>query len=190
MSIDEKEKLRMIKELILEKATQEESVETKEDLIRVLEKLFDSSIEISKNSKEKRLKHAGRVVVREQDYDFMKYYINRDIVGYGPIEPLILDPYIEDIHLIGTSRVRISHKAFQFGLESNVRFDDDVTLNDFFVSLSERMGRPVSASKPIVDGTLPDGSRINMIYTNEISARGISPSRSGSSPLNRSHRSN
>jgi flagellar protein FlaI len=40
--------------------------------------------------------------------------------------------------------------------------------------MSERMGRPVSASKPIVDGTLPDGSRINMIYSNDVSARGSS----------------
>lgn len=173
LDLSEKEKLRMIKDAILEKATQEESVETKEDLIRILEKLYDLSVEVAENGKKKG-KKAGKILVDQREYDLLKYYINRDIVGYGPIEPLILDPYIEDIHLIGTSKVRVSHKAFQYGLETNVRFDDDVSLNEFFISMSERMGRPVSASKPIVDGTLPDGSRINMIYSTDISARGSS----------------
>jgi len=173
LNMEEKEKLRMIKESILEKATQEESVETKEDLIRILEKLFDQSVE-TVDGRRKKSKKSGKIQVDSREYEILKYYINRDIVGYGPIEPLILDPYIEDIHLIGTAKVRVSHKAFQYGLETNVRFDDDVSLNEFFVSMSERMGRPVSASKPIVDGTLPDGSRINMIYSTDISARGSS----------------
>ena len=139
-----------------------------------MNKLFDASVEVNEKSTSAKQKKMGKVSVSKKEYDILKYYINRDIVGFGPIEPLILDPYIEDIHLIGTSRVRVSHKAFQYGLETNIRFDDDVTLNDFFISMSERMGRPVSASKPIVDGTLPDGSRINMIYSNDISARGSS----------------
>jgi flagellar protein FlaI len=173
LNLEQKEKLRKIKELILEKASAEESVETKEDLVRILEKLFDLSVEIG-NGNIKRRKKGGKVVLTQREHDLLKYYINRDIIGYGVIEPLIMDPYIEDIHLIGTSRVRVSHKAFQYGLETNIRFEDEVTLNEFFVSMSERMGRPVSASKPIVDGTLPDGSRINMIYSNDVSARGSS----------------
>jgi flagellar protein FlaI len=115
-----------------------------------------------------------KVPVTEEEYELFKYYIQRDIVGFGAIEPLILDQYIEDIHLVGTSKIRVSHKAFQYALETNIRFDDELSLNEFFISMSERMGRPVSASKPIVDGVLPDGSRINMIYSNEISARGSS----------------
>ncbi len=174
LDMEEKEKLRIIKDNILEKASHEESVETKEDLVRILEKLFDLSVEVVSGKNKKAKKTGGRLQVTQKEYDILKYYINRDIVGYGPIEPLIMDPYIEDIHLIGTGKVRVSHKAFQYGLETNVRFDDEVSLNDFFISMSERMGRPVSASKPIVDGTMPDGSRINMIYSNDISARGSS----------------
>jgi flagellar protein FlaI len=173
LNLEQKEKLRKIKDLILEKASAEESVETKEDLVRILEKLYELSVEVS-DGRLKRKKKSGKVVVTPREHELLKYYVNRDIVGYGVIEPLIMDPYIEDIHLIGTSRVRVSHKAFQYGLETNIRFDDEVTLNEFFVSMSERMGRPVSASKPIVDGTLPDGSRINMIYSTDVSARGSS----------------
>ena len=177
----EKLKMMMIKESILDKASSEENVETKEDLERVLNKLFDQSAEISerkahvyKNPVIGKLMGGGKVPLSREEHDIIKYYLRRDIVGFGPIEPLIVDNYIEDIHLIGISRVRVSHKAFQYALETNVHFDDEVTLNDFFVAMSERMGRPVSASRPIIDGTLPDGSRINMIYTNEISAQGSS----------------
>lgn len=182
----EKDRLRAIKEAILDKASNEESSETKEDLERILGKLFDQVVDVSGkadgNNKAflkkvpgaKFLMGGDKLSISAREYDLFKYYVNRDIVGYGTIEPLILDPYIEDIHLVGTSRVRVSHKAFQYALETNIRFEDEIALNEFFVSMSERMGRPVSASKPIVDGTLPDGSRINMIYTNEISARGSS----------------
>jgi flagellar protein FlaI len=170
---EEKDKLRKIKESILAKAAKEDSVGTKEDMVRVLEKLFDQSVEIVQG-KTKAGKRGGKVQVTQREYEALKYYINRDIIGYGPIEPLIMDPYIEDVHLIGTAKVRISHKAFQYGLETNIKFDDEPSLNEFCVSISERMGRPVSASKPIVDGTLPDGSRINMIYSNDVSARGSS----------------
>ena len=177
----EKVKMALIKEAILDKASAEENVESKDDLERVLYKLFDQSVELSerkarvyKNPVIGKLMGGGRVPLSAAEHDIIKYYLRRDIVGFGPIEPLIVDNYIEDIHLIGTSRVRVSHKAFQYALETNLQFDDETVLNDYFVAMSERMGRPVSASRPIIDGTLPDGSRINMIYTNEISAQGSS----------------
>jgi archaeal flagellar protein FlaI len=177
----EKEKMRLVKESILEKASKEESVETKEDLERIINKLYDQSVDVSsKKAKAFEIPGLGKLLggskipLTEKEYNLIKYYLRRDIVGFGPIEPLIVDNYIEDIHLIGTARVRVSHKAFQYALETNVRFDDEVSLNEYFISMSERMGRPVSASRPVVDGTLPDGSRINMIYTNEISAKGSS----------------
>jgi flagellar protein FlaI len=180
----EKERLRAIKQSILTRASSEDSSDTKEDLERILGKLYDQAVQISDGSDSsnflrklpmtKIFSTGEKVPVTEEEYELFKYYIQRDIVGFGAIEPLILDQYIEDIHLVGTSKIRVSHKAFQYALETNIRFDDELSLNEFFISMSERMGRPVSASKPIVDGVLPDGSRINMIYSNEISARGSS----------------
>jgi len=105
----EKEKMRIIKESILEKASKEDSVETKEDLERILNKLYDQSVDVSsKRSKAFQLPVVGKLVggskvpVTQKEYDLIKYYLRRDIVGFGPIEPLIVDNYIEDIHLIGT----------------------------------------------------------------------------------------
>ncbi len=176
---EQKDRLRAIKDFILEKASNEESSETVEDQERILNKLFEQSVvtgsvKSSKGSMKGFFGNGEKITVTEEEHDLMKYYIRRDIIGYGPLEPLILDQYIEDVHLIGTGRVRVSHKAFQFALETNVRFEDEVSLNDFFISMSERMGKPVSNSHPVVDGTLPDGSRINMIYSNDVSAKGSS----------------
>jgi len=174
---EQKEKVRQIKENILDKASEQESSDNLEGLEKILETLFDDSVEVIEGSaptKRFYVGSGGKTPVGKDEYELVKHYIKRDIIGYGQIEPLILDPYIEDIHLVGTSKIRVSHKAFQYGLETNINFEDEVALNDFFIAMSERMGRPVSASRPIVDGTLPDGSRINMIYSNEISARGSS----------------
>jgi flagellar protein FlaI len=174
---EQKDKLRLIRDIILEKASDEESSETKEDQERILGKLYDTAVEVVDGGSSGRklfMGGGGKIPLHKNEYDLIKHFIRREIVGFGTIEPLIQDPYIEDIHLVGTARIRVSHKAFQYSLETNIRFDDEISLNDFFIAMSERMGRPVSASRPIVDGTLPDGSRINMIYSNEISARGSS----------------
>ncbi|MCE5296656.1 MAG: type II/IV secretion system ATPase subunit [Euryarchaeota archaeon] len=180
----EKIKLQAIKWGILSRASNVDAKESYEEKERLLNKLFDRIVKVGnpdddenflRKSPMARLIGAGdKVTVAKDEYELFRYFVNRDIIGFGTIQPLILDQYIEDIHLVGTTSVRVSHKAFQYALETNIKFDDDASLNEFFVSMSERMGRPVSASKPIVDGILPDGSRINMIYSNEISARGSS----------------
>jgi flagellar protein FlaI len=175
LSEHEKEKVKLIKEAILELSADEPPCETNDDLSRVIDKLFKESTKVVQNDGQvKKSLFSSKIPITQSEYDRLNKHIRRDVVGYGPIESLILDPYIEDIHLIGTDPVHIAHKAFQYALTTNVKFDDEQTLNDFLISLSERIGRPVSASKPIVDGTLPDGSRINIIYSNDISQKGSS----------------
>jgi flagellar protein FlaI len=57
---------------------------------------------------------------------------------------------------------------------TNIRFKDTTSLEYFLRSMSERIGKPVSDSKPIVDAALPDGSRINIIYSDDVSKLGPS----------------
>jgi len=172
---EEKEKMKRVKELILEKASEEKSIQSEQELVEMLHKLFDRSVvKTSSAGLMATLRSMGKVPLNPVQYRSIRYFIRRDIAGYGPIEPLILDPYIEDIHSVGTDLVHVAHKAFQYALETNIRFSDDELLNDYLISLSERIGRPVSAARPIVDGTLPDGSRINVIYSEDISKKGSS----------------
>ena len=102
--------------------------------------------------------------MNQQEYNKILYYIERNIIGSGPIEPIIRDPYLEDIHSIGVSGVYIVHKIFGM-LQTDITFGDDVGLDNWLRSMSERIGRPVSDARPIADGALPDGSRINIIYS-------------------------
>ena len=99
------------------------------------------------------------------------YHIVRDKISVGILEPFIRDPYIEDISCSGLGNIFIIHKIFG-PMESNVGFKDHDELNAFLIALAEKIGKPLSNARPIVDATLPDGSRINIVYGTDVSLRG------------------
>ena len=116
-------------------------------------------------------KSGGRIPVRAQDMAGLEYVLVRDKVGMGVLEPLIHDPYIEDISCSGLGSLFIEHKIFK-GLKSTISFERAETLDEFVIRLSEKIKKPVSYRNPIVDATLPDGSRINIVYGGDVSKRG------------------
>jgi len=156
-------------------------VQTEEELEKMIIKLLDESIEKKDKSVDSKkpsileslIKVEEKVKINEQEYDKILYFINRNIIGSGPIEPVIRDPYLEDIHSIGVNGVFIVHKIFDM-LKTNISFGSKNRLDDWLRGTSERIGRPVSESNPIADGALPDGSRINIIYSDDVSRRGSS----------------
>jgi flagellar protein FlaI len=170
-----------IMDAVLEKAPQEPVPENEAELEKMIIKLLDNSIQITDNVVETAkpsfidsiIKVENKVKLSQYEYDKILYYIKRNIIGSGPIEPLIRDPYLEDIHSIGVSGVHIVHKIFDM-LETNLTFGSKNRLDDWLRGMSERIGRPVSESNPIADGALPDGSRINIIYSDDVSRRGSS----------------
>jgi|TARA_B110000263_G_C15311916_1_gene513983 flagellar protein FlaI len=111
--------------------------------------------------------------VTPEQLERLKYVVVRDLVNNGPLETLLADEMLEDIHSIGLSRINMDHKVFPM-LTSNIAFKDQDLLTKYLRSMSERIGRPVSDSKPIVDGALLDGSRINIIYSDDVSIQGSS----------------
>ena len=115
----------------------------------------------------------ARIKVTPELLERLKYVIVRDLVNNGPLETLLADEMLEDIHSIGLSRINMDHKVFPM-LTSNIAFKDQEILTKYLRSMSERIGRPVSDSKPIVDGALLDGSRINIIYSDDVSIQGSS----------------
>ena len=78
---------------------------------------------------------------------------------------------LEDIHSVGLRYINMDHKVFGM-VTSNIRFRDREVLARYLRSMSERIGRPVSDSKPIIDGALLDGSRINIIFSDDVSMLG------------------
>jgi flagellar protein FlaI len=125
--------------------------------------LRDPEAEWSRSSKS--------VTIGEDDLTAVRYILLRDKIGLGILEPLIVDPNIEDISCAGVGPIFIEHKVFK-ALKSAIVFDRHDDLDAFLRRTSERINKPVTYRKPIVDATLPDGSRVNIVYGEEVSKRG------------------
>ncbi len=116
-------------------------------------------------------KEAIKYVRPEELLNAVIYHIVRDKISVGLLEPFIRDPYIEDISCSGLGNIFIIHKIFG-PMESNIRFESHDELNAYLIALAEKIGKPLSNARPIVDATLPDGSRINIVYGTDVSLRG------------------
>ncbi len=102
----------------------------------------------------------------------LMYYIVRDYVGYGKIDPLMRDHMIEDISADGVNiPIYVWHREFE-SLPTNVVYKSPEELNSFIVRLAFLAGKQISIASPLLDASLPDGSRIQMTYGNEITRRG------------------
>jgi len=168
MTAVERNKYEEILGLILKRTPQEPAADTSEKLREHFRKLLEKVVVIGENTRDKE-----KVAVNEEQLKKIKYFIDRNVVGHGIIEPIICDPYLEDINNIGKYYIFVVHKTFGM-IETNIRFSSDEELDEWMRVMSERIGRPVSDYRPIADGALPDGSRINIIYSREISRRGSS----------------
>ncbi|MDY6768921.1 MAG: type II/IV secretion system ATPase subunit, partial [Candidatus Nanohaloarchaea archaeon] len=102
----------------------------------------------------------------------LMYYVYRNFGGLNEIEPMMHDPYIEDIGCSGLGiPVYIIHTKFG-SIKTNLRFGDEDTLSNLIVKLAERANKYVSYSDPLLDGTLPDGSRVNASLTQDVTTKG------------------
>jgi len=113
----------------------------------------------------------AKVQVTPEQLEAIKYLMVRDKVGMGTIDVMIKDTYIEDISCSGLGSIFLEHKIFK-GVKSAITFETHEDLDDFVLRLSEQIKRPVTLRNPIVDATLPDGSRINIVFGREVSRRG------------------
>jgi flagellar protein FlaI len=112
-------------------------------------------------------------VVNRETYERLRYVLQRDIVGLGPLEPVMADPMNEDIHVIGPHSCYVEHSVFGM-IETTADFGDLDAFSNWIRNMGERMNSPVSDSDPVIDSTLPNGSRINIIYSDDVSIKGPS----------------
>jgi flagellar protein FlaI len=118
-----------------------------------------------------RTKNNNKLQVTPEELKAIKYLMIRDKAGLGILEPFLHDPYIEDISCSGLGNIFIEHKIFE-SLRSPINFNTKEDLDAFIIKLSEKIGKPVSYRSPIVDAVLPDGSRINIVFGEDISKKG------------------
>jgi len=87
--------------------------------------------------------------------------IQNEVMGLGPIEPLLADPEISDILVNGPSAVYIERRG---RLEkTEIQFSTNEHLTRIIEKIVSRVGRRIDESSPMVDARLPDGSRVNAI---------------------------
>lgn len=110
--------------------------------------------------------------IEEVAYERMFYYLYRDFVGMNEIEAMMRDYFIEDIECNGVNEpIYIVHRVFR-NIRTNVKFSDVDELASFVEKLAQKAGRYISYATPLLDGSLPDGSRVNATYTKDVTSKG------------------
>ncbi|MDH5634428.1 MAG: type II/IV secretion system ATPase subunit, partial [Candidatus Bathyarchaeota archaeon] len=113
-----------------------------------------------------------RLNIAEEAIDKLIYYIVRDFVYYGKIDPLMKDRMVEDISADGVNiPLYVWHREYE-SLPTNIIFRDETELNSFVVKLAYLSSKNISIASPLLDASLPDGSRIQLTYGNAITRRG------------------
>lgn len=101
------------------------------------------------------------LVINEVDLARLISEIQDEVLGLGPIEPLLLDPNVSDILVNSYNTVYVERKG---RLEhTRITFESDAHLLKIIEKIVGRVGRRIDESSPMVDARLPDGSRVNAI---------------------------
>ncbi|MEM1508297.1 MAG: type II/IV secretion system ATPase subunit [Thermofilaceae archaeon] len=123
----------------------------------------------------RRLAEKYRAVARglsEESWNRVLYYVERDLVGYGPIEVLMRDYKLEDVSCDGVDRpIHVWHRDYE-SIPTNIVFRDRDTLREFIVKITHMSGKHISAAFPIVDAMLPGRHRLAATYGEEVSPKG------------------
>ena len=99
------------------------------------------------------------------------YYLRRKSFGYNSIDPIYRDSFVEDILCNGPNLpVYVYHAGYGF-IPTNISFSQDY-LDDFVSHLAELANRHISIGFPVVEASLPDGSRLTAFWRKEVSDRG------------------
>ena len=112
-----------------------------------------------------------RMAASEERKKEIFYYLKNKFLGLGPIEPLLKDPNIEDISCNGSNvPLFIRHKTLG-SIPSNISFGDE-ELEMFVMKIAQKCNRFISYAQPLLDGSLPDGSRVQATFSGGVSVRG------------------
>lgn len=160
LSENEQLLLSEIKDYIEEKIDIDFGSVKRQEAIEYISKLFDKALDY--------------FVVKPEAKGAIKYFIIRDFIGLGMIEPLIKDKNIEDISCDGVNiPIYVYHRDPRIGsVRTNKAFTTSGELDYFLNKLAERTGSIISISKPLLDGTLPDGSRVQCTLGSDIARQG------------------
>jgi len=155
----------------------------KELLVEIKQRLFETlevnTKDITKDSAKKAIRGAVDVVL--QDYGIslspagrekILYNIEKEFLGDGLVDPVMHDKYIEDISCDGINiPIFVYHTSYE-NTKTSLMYRDTEELDSFVTKMAQRAGKHISIAEPILDATMPDGSRIQMTLGAEVTAHG------------------
>lgn len=116
---------------------------------------------------------AYSIEISMQSIHKILYYLKRDYLGYERLDSLMRDPNIEDVSCDGSEiPIFIYHRKYQ-NMKTNLTFGPE-NLDSFVVKLAQQCGKNISLGEPLINSTLPDGSRLNASLGKEVTFRGSS----------------
>ncbi|MGA9139889.1 MAG: type II/IV secretion system ATPase subunit, partial [Methanocella sp.] len=144
---------------------------------RLQDLLILDNIDAKMDRKEVLVRKATEIIVdyigkvETKSYHKIIYYIVRDYLEYGKITPIMHDNFIEDISNNGfDTPIFLYHKNYE-NIMTNIMFNEK-QLDSFVIRLAQRCGKHISIAEPMIDATMPEGSRIQMTLGKEITTRG------------------
>ncbi len=155
------------------------------DILEVLKEILVESLEtVAEEDERVRETYLRRLVdglLRELGVNLhpiskerIMYYVLRDFIRFGAIDTVMIDPNVEDISCDGVQiPFYIYHRKYG-SIPSNLKFDDEGELDSFVVWLAQRCGKHISVAQPMLDATVPDGSRLQATLGKHVTKRGSS----------------
>ncbi|WP_090323869.1 CpaF family protein [Duganella sp. CF517] len=126
-----------------------------------MQRLSQEQIRIELRNLVEKLLEEDAVVINDAERKTLTRDIQNEMLGFGPLEPLLEDPTVSDI-LVNTHRQIYVERRGKLEL-TDVTFSDDAHLMKIIDKIVSRVGRRIDESSPMVDARLPDGSRVNAI---------------------------
>src|SRR6267143_491513 len=160
-------------------------LEEEDELLEVLKEILVESLELMEDatpaSKEQYLRRVVEGLLRELGVELhpvskerIMYYVIRDFVRFGPIDVTMTDTPVEDISCDGMNvPFYIYHRKYG-SIQSNLRFETAEELDGFVIWLAQRCGKHISVALPMLDATIPDGSRLQATLGMHVTKRGSS----------------
>ncbi len=159
--------------------------EEEEEVLKAVKDQIVDRVELisleSKEEEEEYLEHKTKEIIRDLDITLRReskerilYYVKRDFLGFGPIDVMMNDADPEDISCDGVGiPIYVFHRKYG-SMKSNVSFDDAEELDNYVIWLAQRSGKHISVADPMLDATMPDGSRLQETLGTHVTQKGSS----------------
>ncbi len=167
---------------IVEPEMDEKTEKAYEKIQDIMQRSFDVNFEELESGKAKEyleekidlIVDKYNVNVPDNQREVIRYYTKRDFAGLGKLQPLMNDTEVEDISCDGLDiPVYAYHRNPRFGsVKTNLVWEEKEDLDSFVMKLAQRCGKSISVSSPLLDGSLPDGSRVQATLQTDIARKG------------------